>query len=60
MFGLGIGEIAVICLVAVFFMGPDDFVKLTRIAAKGIREFRVFKQEIKDSVEKTVGPTDKE
>ncbi|MCY4042881.1 MAG: twin-arginine translocase TatA/TatE family subunit [Candidatus Dadabacteria bacterium] len=60
MFGLGFGEIAVICLVAVLFMGPDDFVKLTRLAAKGIREFRVFKQEIKDSVEKTVERTDKE
>ncbi len=60
MFGIGFGEILLVCLVALFFMGPDDFVKMTRLAAKGLREFRVFKQEIRDSVEKSLnGASDK-
>ncbi|WP_462137674.1 Sec-independent protein translocase subunit TatA/TatB [Candidatus Mycalebacterium sp.] len=54
MFGIGMGEILLVCLVAIFFFGPDDFVKLARLAARGLREFRVFKHELKDSVEKTV------
>ena len=58
MFGIGMGELAVVCLVALFVMGPDDFVKLTRFAAKGIREFRAFKREVKESVEKTVEEKD--
>ncbi|MGI9558179.1 MAG: twin-arginine translocase TatA/TatE family subunit [Thermodesulfobacteriota bacterium] len=51
MFGVGIGEILLVCLIAIFFFGPDDFVKLTRLAARGLREFRVFKQDVKDSID---------
>ncbi len=55
MFGIGLGEMLVVCLVGLFFFGPDDFVKLARFAARGLREFRVFKQEIKDGLEKFDG-----
>lgn len=54
MFGIGMGEILLVCLVAIFFFGPDDFVKLARLAARGVREFRVFKHELKDSVGKSL------
>ncbi len=54
MFGIGVGEILIVCLVAIVFFGPDDFVKLTRFAAKGLREFRVLKQDLKDSVDRTL------
>lgn len=57
MFGIGLGEILVVCLVAVFLMGPDDFVRLARFAAKGLRELRVLKQELKDSVEDGLNDT---
>lgn len=57
MFGVGFGEILAVCLVALFFMGADDFVKLARLAAKGLREFRVLKQDLKDSVEKNLNET---
>ena len=59
MFGVGFGEIVVICLVALFFLGPDDFVRLTRAAARAIRQVRVFKQEIKDSIDPSPGDRNK-
>ncbi len=54
MFGVGFGEIVVVCLVALFFMGADDFVKLAKLAARGLREFRVLKRDIKDSLENSL------
>ena len=40
MFGLGIGEIAVILFVALIFIGPKKLPELARGLGKGIREFQ--------------------
>lgn len=40
MFGLGIGEIAVILFVALIFIGPKKLPGLARGLGKGIREFQ--------------------
>lgn len=40
MFGLGIGEIAVILVIALIFIGPKKLPEIARGLGKGIREFQ--------------------
>lgn len=40
MFGLSIGEIALIFLVALFFLGPKKLPELAKGMGKGIRDFQ--------------------
>lgn len=50
MFGLGIGELVVIGLFALLFIGPKKLPELAKGLGKGIREF----QRAKDEIVKTV------
>ena len=50
MFGLGIGEIVVILVIALVFIGPKKLPELARGLGKGIREFNKAKNELMDEV----------
>ncbi|MDH4466985.1 MAG: twin-arginine translocase TatA/TatE family subunit [Bacteriovoracaceae bacterium] len=40
MFGLGVGEIMLICVVALLFIGPKKIPDLAKGMGKGIRDFQ--------------------
>lgn len=46
MFGLGMGEIVIILLLAVVFIGPKKLPELARSLGKSLREFQKAKDEI--------------
>lgn len=50
MFGLGIGEIAIILFVALIFIGPKKLPELARGLGKGIREFQNAANGLKEVV----------
>ena len=50
MFGLGVGEIAVVLVLALLFIGPKKLPELAKGLGKGIREFQKAKDEIIDQV----------
>ena len=55
MFGLGVGEIAIILFIALIFIGPKKLPELARGLGKGMREFqnaaRGLQEHIKNPVE---------
>lgn len=55
MFGLGVGEIAVILAIALIFIGPKKLPELAKGLGRGIREFQKAKDDILDHVK---NPTD--
>lgn len=46
MFGLGFGEIAIIAIFALLFIGPKKLPELARGLGKGLREFQKAKDDI--------------
>ena len=50
MFGLGIGEIVVILVVALIFIGPKKLPELARGLGKGLKEFQNAAKGIQDSI----------
>lgn len=50
MFGIGIGEIALIFIVALLVLGPDKLPQVANTVAKLFREFHKAKEEIKTSL----------
>ena len=54
MFGLGIGEIAVILFIALIFIGPKKLPGLAKGLGKGIREFQNAAKGIGDSINEPV------
>ncbi len=52
MFGLGAGEIFVITVLALIFIGPKKLPELARGLGKGIREFQRAKSDLMDEVHK--------
>jgi len=51
MFGLGAGEILVIGILALIFIGPKKLPELAKGLGRGIREFQKAKNEILDDVQ---------
>lgn len=51
MFGLGAGELAIIGVAALIFIGPKKLPELARGLGKGIREFQKAKDDIKDKID---------
>ena len=52
--GLGLIEIAVICLAALIFVGPRKLPELARSIGRGVRQFRKGMQDLERAVEDTV------
>ena len=52
--GLGLIEIAVICLAALIFVGPRKLPELARSIGRGMREFRKGIRDLELAVEDTV------
>ena len=50
MFGLGAGELAIIGVAALIFIGPKKLPELAKGLGKGIREFQKAKDDIKDQI----------
>ena len=50
MFGLGAGEILVIGVIALIFIGPKKLPELARGLGRGIREFQKAKDDLMDEV----------
>lgn len=48
MFGLGIGEILIILVFALIFIGPKKLPEMARNLGKGLREFQKAKDDIMD------------
>ena len=52
MFGLGLGEILVILIIALVFVGPKRLPDLARGLGRGIFEFQKAMQSMKDEINK--------
>lgn len=50
MFGLGIGEITVILIIALIFIGPKKLPELARGLGRGIKEFQNAAKGIQESI----------
>lgn len=50
MFGLGAGEILVIGVIALIFIGPKKLPELARGLGRGIREFQKAKDDLMDEI----------
>ena len=53
MFGLGAGEIIVVLVIALIFIGPKKLPELAKGLGRGIREFQKAKDEVMNEVNKT-------
>ena len=51
MFGLGVGEIIIILVVALIFIGPKKLPELARGLGKGMREFQNATRGIQDAIQ---------
>jgi sec-independent protein translocase protein TatA len=60
MFGLGLGEILLICVFLLIFIGPKKLPELARGLGKGIREFQRASQDLKHEVMKDPNAASKE
>lgn len=52
MFGLGMGEIVLIAVVALLVLGPDRLPGAAKVIGKGIRDLRKQTQELKGTIER--------
>lgn len=51
MFGLGLGEIILIVIVALLFIGPEKLPEAAKSISKGIRDIRKQTRELRDTIE---------
>lgn len=54
MFGLGFGEIVIICVLALIFIGPQKLPDLARALGRGFAEFKRATDEFKNAVQEEV------
>lgn len=54
MFGLGVGEIAIILFIALIFIGPKKLPELARGLGKGMREFQNAARGLQDQIRNPV------
>jgi sec-independent protein translocase protein TatA len=50
MFGMGVGEIVIILVIALIFIGPKKLPQIARGLGKGLREFQNAASGIKDAI----------
>ena len=51
MFGMGIGEIVVIIVVALLFIGPEKLPEAAKSLSKGIRDIRKQTRDLRETIE---------
>lgn len=51
MFNLGVGELLLVFLLALFILGPSKLPEVGMFIGKGIKEFKRSTQEIKNSLD---------
>jgi sec-independent protein translocase protein TatB len=56
MFGIGIPEVLVILVVALFVFGPDRLPEFARQAGRVVRQVRKMSQQARDDIRKELGP----
>lgn len=56
MFGIGLGELAVIALVAIIVFGPDKLPDFARQAGRFLHRMRVFATGARDDLRSELGP----
>lgn len=56
MFGLGVGEILVVLVIALIFIGPKKLPELAKGLGKGMREFQNAMRGINHSIQKPLDP----
>lgn len=56
MFGLGVGEIIIILVVALIFIGPKKLPELARGLGKGMREFQNAARGIQETIKNPAPP----
>ncbi len=54
MFGLGAGELLIICVFALIFIGPKKLPELAKSLGKGLREFQNAKDDFMNTVNSEV------
>ncbi len=59
MFGLGFGELLVVLVIALIFLGPDKIPKTARTVGKWVHELKHSLDDIKEAFEKDVKQTTK-
>jgi sec-independent protein translocase protein TatA len=52
MFGMGVGEIAIVLVIALIFIGPKKLPQLARNLGKGLREFQNAASGLKTAIER--------
>ena len=60
MFGLGMGEIIIILVFALIFIGPKKLPEIAKNIGKGMREFQRAKQGLMDEINRTPTETHSE
>ena len=56
MFGLGVGEILLISVVALIFIGPKKLPELARGLGKGLREFQNAAKGVTEAIQRPDAP----
>jgi sec-independent protein translocase protein TatB len=51
MFGMGMGELLIILVVALLFVGPDKLPQAAKAIGKGIRDLRRHSQDLQETIE---------
>lgn len=60
MFGLGFGELVVVFLIALIFIGPKKLPELAKGLGQGIREFQKAAKGLSDQLQESVSEEKKE
>ncbi len=58
--GIGFTELIVILVIILILFGPGKLPEIGKALGKGIREFKDAQKDIKDSIKKDNGDSDKE
>ncbi len=50
MFGISLGELVIIAIIAFLFLGPEKFPAIAKTVGKGIRDFKDASNQVKETI----------